>query len=42
MMAGLGVGLKDDVVLGRFLLQSEIFVNKRVDCRGKSKLVVIK
>ena len=42
VMAGLGVGLKGDVVLRRFLLQSEIFVNKRVDYRRKLELVVIK
>ena len=38
-MAGLGVDLKDSVVLERSLLQSEIFVNKRVGCRRKLKLV---
>ena len=42
IMAGLGVDLKDSVVLERFLLQSEIFVNKRVGCRRKLKLVAIK
>ena len=34
-MAGLDVGLKDGVVL-------EIFVNKKLECRRKSKLVAIK
>ena len=41
-MAGLGVDLKDGVVLEGFLLQSEIFLNNRVDYRRKLKLVVIK
>ena len=30
-MPGLGVGLKDGVVLERYLLQSEISLNKRID-----------
>ena len=42
VMAGLGVDLKDGVVLEGFLLQSEISLNKRVDYRRKLKLVVIK
>ena len=41
-MTGLGVGLKDGVVLERFLLESEIPASKRVDCRRELKLVVIK
>ena len=41
-MASPGLGLNDGVVLERFLLQSEISVNKRVSYRRKLKLVVIK
>ena len=40
VMAGLNVDLKGSV-LERSLLQSEISVNKRVDCRKKSKHVAI-
>lgn len=41
VMAGLGVDLKDSV-LERFLLQSKISMNKRVECKKKSKFVAIK